>query len=125
MTNLLRTKAAWLASMRQQHASDEVTYRRGADEITLRAQAVPVSYEIDQATGAIVEAQRWDWIVRREDLAFGGDETEPMEGDEIDHEVGDAIRTYTAMKAGTDAAAEPLDVDASQWRIHTRLTATQ
>lgn len=122
MTNLLRTKAAWLASMRQSHATDEATYRRGEEEVTLQAQAIPVAYEIDQATGAIVQGQRWDWIVRREDLVFGGVESDPHAGDEIDHVVGDVVRTYTAMPAGTDAAAEPLDVDGSHWRIHTKLT---
>ena len=125
MANGLRTAAAWLASMRQQHASDQVTYRRGAEAVALLASPAPITYEIEQAGGAVIQAQRWDWVVRREDMVFGGAATDPAEGDRIEQTVGSSKRIFELMPAGTEAHAEVLDPDASYWLVHSKLVDVQ
>ena len=47
MPNLLQTGAAWLADQLKTHASTEVIYQRGADQVAVSATIGKTEFEID------------------------------------------------------------------------------
>ncbi|HID74472.1 MAG TPA: hypothetical protein EYP56_00570 [Planctomycetaceae bacterium] len=89
------------------------------------AQKVNVNVELDRGDGVTIQAQRMDWIVAVEDLVFGGQKTEPAEGDRIEHWVGSTKYTYEVMPLGTESHYRPVGPYGTAWRIHTRLVATE
>ena len=123
MTNVLATAADWLSRMRQEHAASHVIYRRGAHSLEIEPQKFSVMVDQDRGDGVTVEVQRMDWIVAVEDLIFGGQRTEPAEGDQIEHWIGSTKYTYEVMPLGTDSHFRPVGPYSTAWRIHSKLVS--
>jgi len=123
--NLLATASEWLMRMRKAHAATAITYRRGHDAIQIDAQKLSVNMELDRGDGVVVEAQRMDWIVAVQDLVFGGQKSEPVEGDQIEHWMGSTKYTYEVMPLGTASHYRPVGPYGTAWRIYSKLVKTE
>ena len=81
MTDLLRQASQWLGDMLAQHASSQVTYRRGETELEVNATFGRTEYEVEDDYGLRVGAEVTDFLVLGSDLSptFG----EPEPGDQV------------------------------------------
>ena len=123
MTTWQSKAATYLARMRAAHASETVTYRRGALSVELSASPVPDTYEAIREGGATVQAQRMDWIIPAASLILGGSLVEPQEGDLIEWAIGETTETYELQPVDSEEAVARLDAAKTQWIAHSRLTA--
>jgi hypothetical protein len=100
-----------------------VLYRRGTSQ-AIAVHAVPVAQGIElmDATRAKIQGQRSDWIVNASDIIFGGVQSEPQEGDQIevldeDHKT----RTYEAAPVNSKECFEHVLGSRAAYVIHTNL----
>jgi len=66
-----------------------------------------------------------DRIVEADDLVFGGQKSEPVEGDLIEHLMGSTKYTYEVMPLGTGSHYRPVGPYGTAWRIHSKLVKTE
>lgn len=88
MSDLLSSGAGWLRDQLKEHASRQVTYRRGDDEVTLTATVGSSTLKV--ASGQygemqIVRTDR-DYLISAADLILGDLVVEPADGDQVDDE---------------------------------------
>lgn len=83
MANLFETGATWLADQLKTHASTEVIYVRGGDQVPVKATIGKTEFEIDGGSGVVLRIQSRDFLVHTADLVLGGTETLPVAGDLI------------------------------------------
>lgn len=107
---MIETGLAWLDGQRDRHLGRIVTYRRGSDEVPVRATVGRTEHESIGDRGLIVKHESRDFLVRVEDLVIG-QPTEPRRGDVIIDRVG-----------GVDVVCEvsPLAPGEPEWRFHDR-----
>lgn len=102
-----------------------VTYHRGDQAVLLRAPRSSVVVEIDRGDGVTVEAQRIDWLVPVDKLAFHGELVEPEAGDQMKELRGHKQYVHEVMALGTDTHARRIGPAETVWRIHTKVVAVE
>lgn len=98
-----------------------VTYTRDGESLSVVAVKTEVNTEQDRGDGVVVESTRMDWIVKADDLVFGGRPQRPADGDLIVELWADRRLTYEVMPLGTDTCYRQMGPYGHYWRIHSRL----
>lgn len=102
-----------------------VTCRRGGDTASLTAVKSVHPVELDGGDGTTVAAERTDWLIEAADYVFGGQATEPQDGDRIEQVIGSETHVYEAMPLGTEACYRRTDSHGQAFRVHTKLVEVQ
>ena len=125
MGDLLGKKAAWLADQRHQHLTQTVYYERpGFDQLPLAATVGHTEFELVDDVGAVQKIEARDYLIRTEDLAFGGKPTLPQAGDQIIEASGLDTFRYEVMAMGDQPPYRYSDSRRLTLRIHTKLVGT-
>jgi len=125
MPNLLEQGASWLADQLKTHASTEVIYQRGANQVAVQATIGKTEFEIDDGSGVIQRFQSRDYLIQTADLQLGGHTTLPVAGDRIRETVGDQTFVYEVLAPGNEPHFRYSDPFRKVLRIHTKLVATE
>jgi hypothetical protein len=124
MPDLLRDGQTWLAGQLYEHVSTEVTYRRGAEEIAVRATVGRTLLKLDDGLGGVrMEWTDRDYLIRPEDLALGGSPAPPQRGDQIREVVGAETLVYEVLAPGGEPPWRWADPHRQMYRIHTKQIA--
>ncbi len=84
MGDMLDSGLGWLAEKLKAHASRQVVYRRGADEVTVQAIIGRTLLKLDDGYGGVrMEWTDRDFFDAAEDLILAGQKTLPQRGDQI------------------------------------------
>lgn len=125
MGDLLRTGLSWLADELEDQVSQEVTYRRGADAVTLNAtfgsQLLNVT---DRLGNTKVERTDRDFLIRAADLVLSGVTVTPQRGDQVEVTIGSVTERFDVMAPGTEPPWRYSDPFKLMLRIHTRYIGT-
>lgn len=125
MGDLLQDGLNWLETLRREHLTRTVLYRRGADSVQLAATVAATRFEVDDGYGLVVEEEMRDYILAAEELVLGGARILPKRGDEIVERRDGTDYVYEVMDLGAEKHYRPTDPDGKGLRIHTRLTGTE
>jgi hypothetical protein len=122
---LLQTGASWLADQMKMHASVDVIYERGAEQVPVKATVGKTEFEIDDGSGVVVRIQSRDYLIQAADLVLGGMETLPLAGDLIRETQGANTFVYEIMAPGNEPHYRYSDPFRKLLRIHTKHVATE
>lgn len=125
MTNLLDQGAAWLADQLKTHASTEVVYQRGANQVAVQATIGKTEFEVDDGAGIIQRVQSRDYLIQAADLQLGGLATLPRAGDRIRERVGEKTFVYEVLAPGNEPPYRYSDPFRKLLRIHTKHVGTE
>lgn len=125
MGDMLERGSAWLEGQRKQHATREVTYRRGANGVVVQATIGRTLFEQEDGTGATVRQQVRDYLIDTEDLVLAGSPTLPAKGDRIEEVDATWKYTYEVLPLGGEQHWRYSDPYRQTLRIHTKLIATE
>jgi hypothetical protein len=126
MQDLLQTGQAWLADQLHEHVAREVTYRRGTDEVNIRATIGRTLLKLDDGYGGVrmVWTDR-DYLIRAADLVLGGNPVQPQRGDQIREASGAQTLVYEVLAPGKEPPWRWADPHRQMLRIHTKHIATE
>ena len=125
MANLFETGTAWLADQLKTHASADVIYVRGADQVPVKATIGKTEFELDDGSGIVVRIQSRDFLIHTADLVLGGVETLPVAGDLIRETQGTNTFVYEVMAPGNEPHYRYSDPFRKLLRIHSKHVATE
>ena len=119
MGDLLRQGCQWLGAMLKQHASSQVTYRRGETELVVSATFGQPDREVEDQFGVRVGATMADFLIAAADFepTFG----EPEPGDRI---VADG-RVHEVLDLAGQGHWRWSDPHGVTMRIHTKQVGTE
>jgi hypothetical protein len=124
MQDLLHDGQAWLADQLHEHVATEVVYRRGAEEVAVRATIGRTLLKLDDGMGGVrMEWTDRDYLIRAEDLALGGSPAPPQRGDQIREVVGTETLVYEVLAPGNEPPWRWADPHRQMYRIHTKQIA--
>jgi hypothetical protein len=125
MADLLADANAWLQGVRHDKATQPVRYENGSEHVDIQATIGRTLFESETSSGTRLVDESRDFLVRTQDLDFGGGPQEPRRGDLVKETVGNQTFIYEVMPFG------PLE---ESWRysgpyrktlrVHTRLVST-
>jgi hypothetical protein len=126
MQDLLQSGQAWLADQLHEHVATEVQYRRGADELAVRATIGRTLLKLDDGYGGVrMEWTDRDYVIRAADLVLGGNSTQPQRGDQIREVVGAQALVYEVLAPGDEPPWRWADPYRQMYRIHTKQIASE
>jgi len=125
MPNLLEQGAGWLADQLKTHASTEVVYQRGADQVAVQATIGKTEFEIDDGSGVIQRFESRDYLIQTADLKLGGVLTLPVAGDRIRETAGDQTLVYEVLAPGNEPHFRFSDPFRKVLRIHAKHVGTE
>jgi hypothetical protein len=119
MGDLLGQGSRWLGAMLKQHASSQVTYRRGQTQAALAATSGQPDRQVEDQFGVRVGATMTDFLVAAADLepTF----TEPQAGDQI---VADG-QVYEVLDLAGQGHWRWCGIPGVTMRIHTKRVAAE
>lgn len=102
-TDILNWSSNWHAQKRKAQASRTVTYRRGADTITISASIGKTEHQSKDRFNFIEIWQSRDYLILADDLKISGARITPTKGDVIEDtdDAGDPIK-YKVVPDGED-----------------------
>ena len=120
MSDLLKTGATWLQQQLEEHASREVTYRRGAASVVVNATVGSSLLKVASGQYGEVQMVRTDrdYLIAAEDLVLSGGVVEPADGDQI-HDATDG-RKYEVLAPRGEPSWRYSDNRRTMLRIHTK-----
>ncbi len=122
MSDLLHSGLAWLSGQLQAHASQPVTYRRGAQQVVVKATLGRRDFESDSTEGRLYIRAN-DFLIRAADLVLNGLATLPERGDQIDVDFGGQVATFEVLAQDGIPPWEYSDPFQHVMRIHTKKVA--
>lgn len=125
MANLLEAGSSWLADQMKTHASVDVVYERGAEQVAVKATVGKTEFELDDGSGVVVRIQSRDYLIHAADLQLGGAPTLPVAGDRIRETQGGTTFVYEVMAPGNEPHYRYSDAFRKLFRIHTKHVATE
>lgn len=125
MTNLLQTGSSWLADQMKTHASVDVVYERGAEQVPVKATIGKTEFELDDGSGVVVRIQSRDYLIHAADLQLSGSPTLPVAGDRIRETQGDKTFVYEVMAPGNEPHYRYSDTFRKLLRIHSKHVASE
>jgi hypothetical protein len=118
MANLLARGSAWLRSRMLEHASQTVTFVRGATSLEISAVRGRSEFEVIEGE-SLVRSRGVDWIVAKNALVVAGQPVRPAIGDEFRETVDGVLRQYRVLALGDEVWRE--EAQGELLRIHTKL----
>ena len=119
---MLRTGSDWLAGQFAEHATETVTYRRGALSAQVRLRLGGRRDRVAEVDGGYgwerVESR--DFLIPVEDLVLGGQAAEPAAGDRIEQTIGGAAEKYDVLAPGQEKCWRYSDPWKKTFRVHTK-----
>lgn len=126
MPDLLHDGQAWLTDQLQEHAATEVTYRRGGEEVTVRAVIGRTLLKLDDGMGGVrMEWTDRDYLIRATDLVLGGSPASPQRGDQIREVVGGSTLVFEVLAPEGEPPWRYADPHRQMFRLHTKQIATE
>jgi hypothetical protein len=125
VSDLLDKGSAWLESQRKKHATREVTYRRGANAVVVKATIGRTLFEQDDGAGVIIRTQVRDYLIDTADLVLAGQPTLPEKGDRVEETDAGKKYVYEVLPLGSEPHWRYSDPYRRTLRIHTKLVATE
>jgi hypothetical protein len=114
--NMMQRGVAWLNAQRNEHAAQDVLYKRGDVILEIPATKGRSVFEGADDYGAQVSAQAWDFLILDVDLNL-----KPVAGDVIVY----AGRRYEVMAFGEEGCWRWSDSERTTLRIHTKDTGAE
>lgn len=122
MGDLLSEGLQWLTEELLAHCGRTVTYRRGADEVTLQAVIGRTLLKLDDGYGGVrMEWTDRDFLIAADDLVLGGEKTLPQRGDQVRETVDGQTLVYEVLAPGNEPEWRWSDPHRTLLRIHTKL----
>ena len=125
MTDLLQKGQSWLTDQMTTHASQLVTYERGALAVEVRATIGQTVFEHDDGQGALIRTQVRDYLIDANRLVLGGETVLPKPGDHIRETADGKTFVYEVMAIAGEPCWRYSDPFRLKLRIHTKLTDTE
>ncbi|MGE3803914.1 MAG: hypothetical protein AB7K24_04475 [Gemmataceae bacterium] len=121
MPDLLQSGSDWLVAQLQTHASREVVYQRGADQVTVQATIGRTLLKLDDGYGGVrMEWTDRDFLIPAASLVLASVSVLPERGDLILETQGSQVYRYEVMAPGKEPAWRWSDVYRKLLRIHTK-----
>ena len=121
MGDMLDSGLGWLAEKLKAHASRQVVYRRGADEVTVQAIIGRTLLKLDDGYGGVrMEWTDRDFVIAADDLVLGGEKTLPQRGDQVRETVDGQTLVYEVLAPGSEPEWRWSDPHRRLLRIHTK-----
>jgi len=120
--NAVARAIAAAAKAQQRLAGVCIVYRRGEDEVPLKATPGRTTYQTTDAEGREVQAQARDYLIIAGDLLIDGEPIEPREGDTIVEELTDGEHTFELMPLPNEPCWRWSDEQHIRRRVHTKET---
>ena len=119
MADFLKTGVQWLAGQIKDHASQPVTYRRGASENSnILATLGESEFPRESREGLTTEERTQDFLISVADLTLGSTQVTPEPGDQV---VVSGLGTFEVTSpGGSEPAWRYSDSFHTILRIHTR-----
>jgi hypothetical protein len=122
LSDLLGSGAAWLERQRDTFLTRMVRYRRGTDEIPVRATIGRTVFEVATLGGVIERIEARDYLIPAKALIVFGS---PHRGDVVS-EVADGIRhLYEVLAPGREPHWRWSDPNRTLYRIHTKFLQSE
>ena len=122
MIDVLQDGLTWLRDQLKANASQEVIYRRGAEEVTLKAVIGRTLLKLDDGYGGVrMEWTDRDFLIAAEDLILGGQRVLPERGDRILETHDGKTLVYEVLAPGNEPEWRWSDPYRTLLRIHTKL----
>lgn len=122
MGDLLQAGQEWLADQLKEHASRQVVYQRGAQEVTVQATIGRTLLKLDDGYGGVrMEWTDRDFLIQAADLVLGSTAVTPERGDRVLETVGVNTSTFEVMAYGGEPPWRFSDPFGKLLRIHTKL----
>lgn len=118
--DVLQDGLTWLRDQLKANASQEVIYRRGAEEVTLKAVVGRTLLKLDDGYGGI--RMQWtdrDFLIAAEDLVLAGKKTLPQRGDQIEQTINGIKHIFEVLAPGNEPEWKWCDPHETMIRIHT------
>lgn len=126
MADLTATGLEWLAGQADRHLGRTVTYRRGADEVSVTASVGRTEFDSIGDDGIVVQSESRDYRIAAEDLVLGGFTVLPQRRDRIIETVGGKTITCEVMSLiGGEEPWRYHDRERGILRIHTRIVSEE
>jgi hypothetical protein len=117
--DLLQTGSDWLAGKLKQHASRQVIYQRGGQQVVVQAVIGRKEFESEGAEGRLYVRSN-DFLIQRADLVLGGAAVLPERGDRIIVNFGSGPVTFEVLPDDGVPPWEYSDEFEKLLRIHTK-----
>jgi len=122
MIDVLQDGLTWLRDQLKANASQEVIYRRGAEEVTLKAVVGRTLLKLDDGYGGVrMEWTDRDFLIAAEDLILGGQRVLPERGDRILETHDGKTLVFEVLAPGNEPEWRWSDPHRTLLRIHTKL----
>ena len=126
MPDLLQFGSDWLADQLKTHASRQVIYQRGAQQVTVQATVSRTLLKLNDGYGGVrMEWTDRDFLIHAADLVLAGSPTLPERGDVIREMQGTTTFVYEVMAPGKEPPWRWSDVFRKVLRIHTKQVGTE
>src|SRR5262245_38314125 len=126
MADLLQTGSDWLADQLKTHASRQVVYRRGPQQVAVQATIGRTLLKLDDGYGGVrMEWTDRDFLIHAADLVLSGAPVLPERAYLIRETVGAATVIYEVMAPGREPAWRWSDAYRKLLRIHTKQIGTE
>src|SRR5262245_13604145 len=126
MTDLLQTGLSWLSDQLKEHASREVVYVRGSDQVSVRATLGRTLLKLDDGYGGVrMEWTARDFLMPAADLVRAGPPVLPQRGDKIRETVGSQVFVFEVLAPGKEPPWRWSDPFRKTLRIHTKQIAVE
>lgn len=123
--SMLLSGLTWLNKQRKAHLAETVTYKRGAESISISATLGAMTYEVVDDHGLLVKARSSDFLIEAADLVFGGGKTEPKIGDQIRVTSGDDTLVFEVLDLGGVGVFRYSDPYGKVLRVHAKQIDTE
>ena len=125
MANLLQTGTSWLADQLKAHASQQVIYVRGNQQVEVSATIGRTEFEIDDGSGIVQRLISRDYLIQATDLILAGNQVIPQPGDLIRETQGSSVMVYEVMTPGNEQHYRYSDPFGKLLRIHSKHVANE
>jgi hypothetical protein len=125
MTNLLQSGQEWLANQLKVHASSEVTYQRGLNQVQVQAVIGRTLLKLEDGYGGVhMEWTDRDFLITPSELILAGLPILPERGDIIRETENGTTYLYEVMAPGNEPPWRWSDPHRQLFRIHTKQIGT-
>jgi hypothetical protein len=126
MADLLQNGQAWLADQLKEHASRQVVYQRGADQVSVQATIGRTKMQLDDGYGGVrIEWTDRDYLIQAADLVLNAEQIVPERGDRVLDTNGVVTSIYEVMSFGSEPPWRFSDPFGKLLRIHTKFVGVE